>query len=238
MKINGTVSVIFWFVALAVAAVAAGSFTLSFQALHALAVENGQPASLAWIWPLVVDVSVVIYTAAILVAQLQTRDARLAITLTIGYGIVTITGNILHAPPSPTGWFVAALPPVSVILGTEMIRVMLKHRISEAGLIASLADLIAERDAGRSQLDDLHAQIDQASERLDALKAAQMDHLHAKSANLNAANDARQRAIDERRAQVLALKEQDYATGDIADMLDVSPATIRRDLKALNGRIK
>ena len=116
---------IFWAVAVAVVLIALGSFTLSFMALKDLAAANGAPVHLAFIWPLIVDVSVIVFTAAILVSQLQRRGAKLAIGLTIFYAVVSIMGNVMHAPGNPLGWFIAIIPPLSLIFATEMLRAMI-----------------------------------------------------------------------------------------------------------------
>lgn len=137
--------IIFWAVTLAVVAIAAGSFALSFNALHDLAQQNGQPARLAWIWPVIVDVSVIVYTLSILAAQLQRRPARLPIALVAGYGLVTIAGNILHAPGTAAGYFVAMLPPLSLILATEALRVMARHQIERGHTVATLGKLAAQQ---------------------------------------------------------------------------------------------
>ncbi|MBN1217430.1 MAG: DUF2637 domain-containing protein [Anaerolineae bacterium] len=143
---NRIVTILFWFVALAVMALAAAAFALSFNALFELATkQGGVPKHLGWIWPVIVDLSLCVYTAAILVAQLQSRPAKLPVALVIFYALVTIVGNVLHAPPTPIGWFVASLPPLSLIFGTEILRTMAHHIIERQNVTASLADVTARR---------------------------------------------------------------------------------------------
>jgi FtsZ-binding cell division protein ZapB len=168
---NRIVNRLFWAVSVAVALIALGSFTLSFTALLALATGNGIPAGLGWIWPLIVDLSMVIYTAAILVAQLQHRNAKLPIALTIFYALVTITGNVLHAPSTPLGWFVASLPPLSLILGSEMLRVMSHHIITRKGTLDTLAALSNEVDALTVQRDTLTSQCVKLQVQMETLKS-------------------------------------------------------------------
>lgn len=201
------VNIIFWAVVLAVAVIAAGSFALSFRALHELAQANGQPSDLAWIWPVIVDISLVVYTAAVMVAQLLRTGAKLPIFLTVVYAGVTVTGNILHAPPTPVGWFVAALPPVSLILGTEMLRSMAGHQIKRKGALATLADLVTQGREARQELDSLTGQVDQATVQLDQLRQEIKTEKLANIGNLNDANNARQAKKAE--AQVALL---DYLT--------------------------
>jgi DNA-binding NarL/FixJ family response regulator len=51
-------------------------------------------------------------------------------------------------------------------------------------------------------------------------------------------NQARQVQIEQRREQVLDLHRQGMNHNDMASELSVSVATIKRDLKALNGSVK
>ena len=104
MNESKAINRLFWTIAGAVILIALGSFVWSFLSLWELAEANSSQAGLGWIWPLIVDTSMVIYTGAILVAQLQRRGARLPIGLTIFYSTVTIAGNVLHAPATPLGW--------------------------------------------------------------------------------------------------------------------------------------
>ena len=236
---NKIVNRIFWAVTFAVCLIGLGSFSLSFMALYALATANGTPAFLGWIWPLIVDVSMVIYTAAILVAHLQHRGAKLPIGLTIFYALVTITGNILHAPPTPLGWFVASLPPLSLIFGTEMLRAMAHHIILHKGTVSALGELTTQLDTRRAELDKLQAAIadtrratnNQSDSNLRAFVKGDLSAL-------DKANEAKTDKIAERRQQVLIMLQQGMDKADIAEALDVSVRTISRDIKNLNGHIR
>lgn len=219
------VNVIFWFVVLAVILIAAGSFALSFTALHDLARQNGQPDKLAWIWPVIVDISLVIYTVAILVSQLQRRGAKLPITLTIAYGAITITGNILHAPGQPIGYFVAALPPISLILGTELLRTFARHQIERKATLATLADLVTQRQEVRQELDSLTGQVNRAAGQLDQLRQEIKAEKLANLGNLNDANNARQ--VKKAQAQAALL-----------DYLDANPYASQAEVGQAIGRSK
>jgi hypothetical protein len=243
---NRIVNRIFWAVGGAVALIALGSFTLSFTALYDLAVKNSVPAHRGWIWPLIVDLSIVIYTAAILVAQLQRRGAKLPVALTIFYALVTVTGNLLHAPATPLGWFVAALPPLSLILGSEILRTMGHHLILQQTAVTSLTTLKAQIDTRQDELEHLTKKVEQAAAELTLIKEATNAESGAKKrANesfipgdleaLQKANDTRQAQIEARRAQVMVLLRENLSLSEIAARLTVSPATIRRDRTALNG---
>ncbi len=236
---------LFWAVVIAVALIALGSFSLSFTALYALATDQGIPSLLGWIWPLIVDLSMVIYTAAILVAQLQRRKARLPISLTIFYGLVTIIGNILHAPTTWLGWFVASLPPLSLILGTEMLRTMAHHMILQRGAVNTLTELKTQIGTCRTELDKLVGQIEDRQNRLTELKqvtnAEAMTEtgafVNGDSAALDKANAVKMSKVKERRSKVLTMWQKGMDKADIAQALEVSVRTVGRDISALNGQV-
>ncbi len=58
---------------------AAGSFVLSYDALHQLAVANHVPRPLAWIWPLIVDGFIITASLAVLHAVLLERTSALPV---------------------------------------------------------------------------------------------------------------------------------------------------------------
>lgn len=58
-------AVTFWCTVAMTVFLAAGAFVLSFEALRDLAVRNGIPAQLAWIWPMIIDVTIAQATLAL-----------------------------------------------------------------------------------------------------------------------------------------------------------------------------
>ena len=230
---NKTVDRLFYLVAALVALIGLASFLLSYAALVALAASNGIAGWLAYLWPFVVDISLIVYTGAVLVAQLQHRPARLPIALTVLFSLVTIAGNVLHAPPTALGWFVAALPPLSLILGSEVLRTMGHHSITRAGLVDTINDLARQQQHAGGELSKLNGQIEAARSKLAELK---QDILREKSGNVLEMNAARQAKIDIRRQEVLNSLSQGLDKNDIAAALGVGVKTIRRDIRELNGR--
>lgn len=58
-------AVTFWCTVAMTVFLAAGAFVLSFEALRDLAVRNGIPEQLAWIWPMIIDVTIAQATLAL-----------------------------------------------------------------------------------------------------------------------------------------------------------------------------
>jgi len=170
-KTTPLITTLFWLVALAIIALAVGSFVLSFNALRELAqTEGGIDSRLAWIWPLIVDLSLVIYTATILTSQLNKWPVWFPVSLVLFYAVVTIGGNIAHAPPTPLGWFIAALAPVSLVLASEALRVLIKHDADRRGTLSSLAEITAERESIQAELESVTAQVSRLTSQRDKLK--------------------------------------------------------------------
>ena len=120
----------------AVAAVLVGgismlSFVLSFEVLRDLASRSGVPADIAWAWPLIVDGSIV--TAMLVIFAWRGRSRRATawpwVTLS-GFATVSVVGNGVHtaAVYDPIqgismgfAIFVGAIPPVGLLLSSEML---------------------------------------------------------------------------------------------------------------------
>lgn len=230
-----------WTIA-AVILIAIGSFALSYSALVELAAANGVKHNLAYVWPLIVDVSVIVFTAGILVAQLQKRGAKLPIALTGFYAIVTITGNILHAPATPLGWFVAALPPLSLIFATEMLRGMAHHNILHNTAAATLQDLTQQATGKAQELARVETQLQNTLAQIEQAKLQQAEIMQAKSENAPVFADVmqagKQNSIAERREIVLQLAQAGQSEKEIAEQLSKDVRTIKKDLQALNGKVK
>ncbi|WP_104132310.1 DUF2637 domain-containing protein [Cryobacterium sp. M91] len=123
-----------WLTAVAavlVAGISMLSFVLSFEVLRDLASRSGVPADIAWAWPLIVDGSIV--TAMLVIFAWRGRSRRATtwpwVTLS-GFATVSVVGNGVHtaAVYDPTqgisigfAIFVGAIPPVGLLLSSEML---------------------------------------------------------------------------------------------------------------------
>jgi len=110
-----------------VVALAAGSFALSYDALHQLAVANQVPRPLAWIWPLIVDGFIIVASLAILHAVQNRRPARYPWALLVAFSALSVAFNVLHAPPTAIARLVAAVPPLTVVLSFELLMRQLRE---------------------------------------------------------------------------------------------------------------
>lgn len=224
-------------VALLTLAIGAGAFTLSYDALYETGARYGVPLAKAWIWPLLIDAPLIVFTLALLVSQILRQSARLWAGLVILYTLATVAFNLSHAQPTPLGWLVAIVAPVGLLLTTEALRHLAKTIIERQAVVDSLAELSEQADQARAHLAQLLSQTESAAHKLESIKsdikAEQMRQKSMSIAELNAAKFAK---IEQRREQVLSLLAQGLKPGDIAGELNVSLATVKRDVAKLNGK--
>ena len=102
--------------------IAAASFVLSFAALHDLAARAGIPAQLAWLWPLIVDGTILQATTAVVALagdRQRDRSRRYFWIVLSSAAAVSLGANALHAIVSasaPLGpWLAAAIAVVAPI---------------------------------------------------------------------------------------------------------------------------
>ena len=230
------------------------SFVLSFNALTDLAAKHG--VSIPPLFPFVVEAAVIVFSLNALYRSLQGESARVQWALIIGSSLLAGLFNVAHAQADWLSRLMAAMPSLFLLLSFESFLSLVKHSVTRQGVIKSIANLtheahqvsleIAEKVHDR---DTLQATIEAQQARLEDLKrATKAARLVESSANeprfvpgdteaLALANDTRQAQMVQRREQVLDLLTQGMTQADIADELEVSVTTVKRDIKALNGRV-
>ena len=98
--------------------VAAGSFLLSFNGLADLAANHGIPTTLAWVFPLTVDGTIIAATLAVVVIPRSIYGW----TVLAGAALISIIGNGVHATQwGPIGIAVATVPPVLLLATTHVL---------------------------------------------------------------------------------------------------------------------
>lgn len=222
-------------VALMVLLIGTGAFTLSYDALFATGLTNGIPTGKAWIWPLLIDGPLVVFTVALLVSQIMRSSAKLWAGLVILYTLATVGFNLSHAQPSPLGWTVAIVAPVGLLLTTEALRHLARNIIERQADVSTLAELSKQLFTSRADLDKLNGQVEAARVQLQDIRNGQIEEI---SANVQDLNAARQAKMDTRRASVLSLLSEGLSPADIASELNVTVRTIKRDITALNGKVE
>jgi hypothetical protein len=109
---------------------AVAGFTMSYDALHSLALTQGVQATLAWMWPLVVDGFIVIASLSVVRAVADSRHAAYPWLLVLTFSAISVTFNIVHAAPTAIARFVAAIPPTALVLSFELLMRQLRHQLN------------------------------------------------------------------------------------------------------------
>lgn len=220
------------------------AFILSYNSLQHLAASNGIPGWLSHLWPLLLDFAMIVFSLAILRANLRREPNRYPWLLTIAFASLATVANVLDVaslglPPVVIAAAVKALAPVALVLAFELLMSMLKAEINRAAVVTSLADLQTQTDQMTRLTETLATQIEQQQVKLTDLRD-QAKQLSAgpNRANVEEMNRARSTQMTQRREQVLTLADQGMTRPEIANELGVSVTTIKRDLKALNGRVR
>jgi hypothetical protein len=114
-----------------VVALAVAGFAMSYDALHALAAEQGVPASLAWLWPLVVDGFIVVASLSVVRGVAEERRAIYPWTLVLAFSAISVAFNVVHAAPTLVARLVAAIPPAALVLSFELLMRQLRAALRQ-----------------------------------------------------------------------------------------------------------
>lgn len=228
-------------VVLLVFLIGTGAFVLSYDALYTTGNLNGVPNDKAWIWPLLIDAPLVVFTLALLISQIMRQPVKLWASLVILYTLATVGFNLSHAQPTALGWLVAIVAPVGLLLTTEALRHLAKTIIERQSILSDVVELSGQRDRLRTELDKLTGQIKTRQNKLDRIgtQAEQGTvRVDLDLSPLDRLNILKQDKVTERRQAVLSLLGDGLSEGDIAHRLNVHTKTIQRDIKALNGKAR
>jgi hypothetical protein len=138
----------YWVSAGGVVILAAAAFTLSYDALHQLALDSQVRPSLAWLWPVVIDGTIVVALLTVLAAKCATR-AGYPWTLAGLFSAASVAFNIAHAPDRPVAQLVFAMAPIALVFTTHLLmqQVSWRRRHAEPGRPAA-HPVSAEPDMG------------------------------------------------------------------------------------------
>ena len=77
---------------------AAAAFTLSYDALHQLALDSRVRPALAWLWPVVIDGTIVVALLTVLAAKRADAKAAYPWVLAGLFSLASVAFNVAHAP--------------------------------------------------------------------------------------------------------------------------------------------
>lgn len=164
-----------WLVAGLVFILAILAFVLSYSSLQHMALSYGVGPRLSYVWPLLLDFAMLVFSMAILRANLRNEPALYPWGLTIGFSGLATVANVLDItslgiPPVVIGAAVKALAPLALVLAFELLMSMLKAELKRADVAAGIRELLDERDALVVRRDRLTGDVDALTDKVDALK--------------------------------------------------------------------
>jgi DNA-directed RNA polymerase specialized sigma24 family protein len=229
-----------------VSLLALGAFVLSYVALYDIAVKYGLPDYLAWIWPLLIDGSIIVFTIAVIRATLHQEKSWWPWTLVGVFTFGTIAFNALHSnhipvPDNYVSIVVFIVPPIALVLAFETAMAMLRSTVARNSLIQSLAELTQQ-----------FAQKTRELAEFEATRRAEIE-AEGQRARLNLDNELNQlgQQIEARRLEVANLEsEKEQQVSQLQDQIETMERTIQsyqqdieakqKELKSLdnNGQVK
>lgn len=132
---------------------AVGAFVLSYAALWDTALSYGVPSQLAWLWPLLVDGAIVVFSLAVVRNGLLGERTVWPWVLVILFTVGTIVLNGIHSDGRYVSIAVAVVAPIALVLAFETSMAMLKSDVKRAGLVQSIAQIEAEAKKKAAELD-------------------------------------------------------------------------------------
>jgi hypothetical protein len=100
---------------------AAAAFTLSYDALHQLALDSRVRPGLAWLWPVMIDGTIVVALLTVLAAKRAAARTGYPWTLAGLFSAASVAFNVAHAPDRPVAQLVFAMAPVALVLTTHLL---------------------------------------------------------------------------------------------------------------------
>ncbi|WP_280498311.1 DUF2637 domain-containing protein [Nocardia farcinica] len=207
-----------WFAAAIILGVGVAAFRLSYSTLEDLAVLAHIPARDAWLFPLIVDGTILLATAGVLVCP--GRERRFFLSVLVVGSAVSVAGNSLHAVaggqplPAWASALVAAIAPVSLLADTHGLALLFRvsQRKPESAPVSEVAPVEVEQEHPEP------AVVADSAEEPEQVKAADL-------APVKPRRRAKARRDPAVVARAAALRAEGASYADIAAALGVSART-------------
>lgn len=220
--------------AVLVAVLAGGAFALSFDSLNKLAVENGVTMGLTWVWPLVLDGSIVVFSLSALRSRLYGESILYPMSLVVLTTIASVLFNVAHAPSGPLAHTMAAVPPIALFLSFELLMRQVGSSVERSTVLSTQTELLVNVDKLESDRRKLLGQIEglngQAQRQKEEKRGTNSPSQRRKTL-------PKKDRIRERQAQITALHSEGVTVPEIAKQIGVSSKTVKRDLQAASATV-
>ncbi|MGW5385277.1 DUF2637 domain-containing protein [Nocardia sp. NPDC003963] len=147
-----------WSAALIILGVGAAAFRLSFSTLEDLARLARMPADDAWLFPLIVDGTILLATFGLLVCAHHKSERNFFLGVLVVGSLVSVAGNSVHAvaagQPLP-GWaaaLVAAVAPISLLVDTHGLALLFRVAARQRAEAQAEPEPVAESEPASAAL--------------------------------------------------------------------------------------
>ncbi|MFD3463995.1 DUF2637 domain-containing protein [Nocardia fluminea] len=111
-----------WSAVLVLIGIGAAAFVLSFAALQDLAIMGGTRRGLAWLFPVIVDGTIIQATMAVIALPPKSAEHKWFSWILVGGAAVSVSSNSVHAYLTGHSWggaLLAAIPPLALLIDTH-----------------------------------------------------------------------------------------------------------------------
>lgn len=208
-------------------------FVLSYDALHAYAVDNGVLETISWMWPLVIDGFMLVISLSILLASLRQEPTRYLWMLAITATGVSVAFNVAHAPATLQGRAVAVVAPVALFLAFEVFIGQVRNIVKRTGAQESLRGLLDKIEQATKKLSEVLAQATKAQENLATLRDEQK-RVKAETTKAQAELTKMQRELSETLSSIEQAKANDTRT-KVLDVYRLNPFAKQKEVAEMVG---
>lgn len=227
-------------------------FVLSYDVLQSVAMEGGKSWFISWLWPLIIDLPIMVFTLIALFSIALGYRPWLAHLLVLAATAITIYFNYDYALNNSQSWQVAVAAPIAYYVSFESLAWLIKAISQRSTAIKTVQDLLDQANLvdneiskKRLMLDDLMAKYDDLQAKIEAnggkvsaigqaikdkrIELARLDKGQSSvyvPANLT---------IEQRQELVQRMDRDGLTNQAIADNLQVSLGTVKNDKTA--GRV-
>lgn len=160
-----------------VSIVAIMSFILSYHALQGIAVAHGIPLYLSYLWPLLIDFSLIVFSLCVVSAHVHGESTWRQWSLVGVSSIATCIYNYLHAPDTLIAQSVAVIPPVMLFFSFELLMMQLKNSVKRQQVTVELTQQLQQvTHAHAQEVEELQAEVDSPVTYRRHLVASMLGH--------------------------------------------------------------
>ena len=119
------------------------SFVLSYHALQGVAQAHGLGGWLSYLWPLLIDFSLVVFSLCVVTAHFHGESTWRQWSLVGLSTVATCAYNYLHAPDNLIAHSVAVVPPIMLFFSFELLMMQLKNSVKRNTNVQRLTEQVS-----------------------------------------------------------------------------------------------